>query len=205
MTTFSYLFRVIRKIIRTANKLWLNYIAYIKLWGNGVKFNSSLVCNGIPVVDVHKTAICKIGDNCRINSNIKFNPIGRYSPTFIIVRENAKLIIGNNTGISSSALICQHEIRIGDNVKLGGNVVIYDTDFHSVNFAERTHVESDRGGTIARPVVIEDNVFVGAHSTILKGVTIGKAAVIGACSVVTKDIPANEIWAGNPARFIKVT
>jgi acetyltransferase-like isoleucine patch superfamily enzyme len=52
-------------------------------------------------------------------------------------------------------------------------------------------------------VIIEDNVFIGAHSTILKGVTIGVNSVIGACSVVTKDIPANQIWAGNPARFIR--
>lgn len=52
-------------------------------------------------------------------------------------------------------------------------------------------------------VKIENNVFIGAHTTILKGVTIGSNAIIGACSVITKDIPANEIWAGNPARFIK--
>ena len=52
-------------------------------------------------------------------------------------------------------------------------------------------------------MIIEDNVFIGAHSTILKGVTIGQNSIIGACSVVTKNIPPNEIWAGNPAKFIK--
>ena len=52
-------------------------------------------------------------------------------------------------------------------------------------------------------MTIKDNAFIGSHSTILKGVTIGENAVIGACSLVSKDIPANEIWAGNPIKFIK--
>lgn len=53
------------------------------------------------------------------------------------------------------------------------------------------------------PVIIEDNAFIGARSIILKGVTIGANSIIGAGSVVTKSIPANEIWAGNPAKFIR--
>ena len=53
------------------------------------------------------------------------------------------------------------------------------------------------------PIYIKDNVFIGANATLLKGVTIGENAIVGACSVITKDVPANEIWAGNPAKFIK--
>ena len=52
-------------------------------------------------------------------------------------------------------------------------------------------------------MIIEDNVFIGAHSTILKGVRISKNSIVGACSVVSKNIPPNEIWAGNPIKFIK--
>ena len=52
-------------------------------------------------------------------------------------------------------------------------------------------------------VVIEDNVFIGAHTTILKGVKIGKNSIIGSCSLVSKEIPPNEVWGGNPAKFIK--
>lgn len=52
-------------------------------------------------------------------------------------------------------------------------------------------------------IVIGENVFIGAGTTVLKGVRIGDNAVIGSCSVVTRDVPDNEIWGGNPARFIK--
>jgi len=56
---------------------------------------------------------------------------------------------------------------------------------------------------IKKPVIIEDNVFIGAHSLILKGVIIGENSIIGAGSVVTKSIPANQIWGGNPSKFIR--
>jgi acetyltransferase-like isoleucine patch superfamily enzyme len=105
--------------------------------------------------------------------------------------------------MSSTAIVCHNKIEIGDNVNLGGNVVIYDTDFHSLNPIERLNRELDIKGTKTKPVKIGNNVFIGAHSTILKGVFIGDNSVIGACSVVTKNVPENEIWGGNPAKFIK--
>lgn len=61
---------------------------------------------------------------------------------------------------------------------------------------------SELGGATS-PVVIKDGVFIGAHCIILKGVTIGEKSIIGAGSVVTKSIPDGEIWAGNPAKFIR--
>jgi acetyltransferase-like isoleucine patch superfamily enzyme len=178
-------------------------LTFLKLTGNGVQFHRDLKCNGVPVIDVHRTGSCKIGSSCSINSSLKANPIGRYSPTFIIVRNDAKLFIGNCVGMSSTAIICHNEINIGNNVKFGGNVVIYDTDFHSLDKIQRRLPFEDRKNTVTKKVIIEDDVFIGAHSTILKGVNIGAGSIIGACSVVTKSIPANEIWAGNPAKFIK--
>lgn len=64
-------------------------------------------------------------------------------------------------------------------------------------------MEMDKINTNNKPVIIGDNVFIGAHSTILKGVTVGNNSIVGACSVVTRSIPENEIWGGNPAKFIK--
>ena len=85
---------------------------------------------------------------------------------------------------------------------IGGGVCIYDTDFHPLSSVDRL---KDNAEKIASGAVnIEENAFIGANCTVLKGVTIGKNSIIGACSVVTKNIPPNEIWAGNPAKFIKL-
>lgn len=203
MTVFSFFFRATRKITFQLRIIFEKKYTHIILKGNGVKFNSSLVCNGIPQIDVHRTATFTIGNACIINSGLVYNPIGRYTPSFFMVRENATLKIGNNVGISSAALICQKEIIIDDNVKIGGGVCIYDTDFHSLNPSLRLDNNADQQDKKSNAVHIKSNVFIGAHSTILKGVTIGENAIIGACSVVARDVPDNEIWAGNPARFIK--
>ena len=85
---------------------------------------------------------------------------------------------------------------------IGGGCTIVDTDFHSLNPLDWFTFKDD-ANRVSKEVVIGDNVFIGMKTIILKGVHVGNNVVIGAGSVVTKDIPDNEIWAGNPARFIK--
>ena len=117
------------------------------------------------------------------------------------VDRNSEIIIGDNVGISQPALISHCSIRIGDNVKLGGTCVL-TTDFHSLDPIIRASSEDQKHRKSA-PVTIEHDAFIGARCIILKGVTIGENSIVGAGSVVTKSIPANEIWAGNPAIFIR--
>ena len=138
-----------------------------------------------------------------MNNRESSNPIGRFNRCSIIVGKKGDLIIGDNVGMSSTAIVCHNRIEIGNNVNIGGNVVIYDTDFHSINPQDRLYRKKDIENTKTKPVKIGNNAFIGAHSTILKGVTIGNNSVVGACSVVTKSIPENEIWGGNPAKKIK--
>ena len=105
--------------------------------------------------------------------------------------------------MSSIGIVCHEKIEIGNNVKIGGNVIIYDTDFHSLKADDRKNGVIDRANTKTKPVLIADNAFIGGHTTILKGVRIGNNSIIGACSLVTRSVPNNEIWAGNPAIKIR--
>ena len=129
------------------------------------------------------------------------NPIGGDVKTILFAKNNATITIGDNTGISNSALVAVDSIAIGNNVLIGGNCKIYDNDFHSLDFDERMGTV-DLGVKHA-PVVIKDGAFIGAHTIVLKGVTIGERSIVGAGSVVSRSIPDYEIWAGNPAKFIK--
>lgn len=128
------------------------------------------------------------------------NPIANNLQADVYVEPGAALTIGNNVGMSSTRLWIHKSARIGNNVKIGGCVLITDTDAHPMDYMAR---RSSNEGTKSAPVVIEDDVWIGAHCIILKGVTIGARSIIGAGSVVTKSIPADCVAAGNPCRVIK--
>lgn len=201
MNLLFYLFKFIKKtnecIARKANKLDTKFLFYC----NNIKHNN-FTTNGKPYVMVARGGRCTIGKNFAMNNGIEGNPIGSYRKCTLFVDRNAILTIGNHVGISQTALICHKSITIGNYVKIGGGVCIYDTDFHSLD-PEIRKSKDDLKHRIEKPVVIKDNAFVGAHSIILKGVTIGENSIIGAGSVVTKSVPDNQIWAGNPAKFIR--
>lgn len=158
---------------------------------------------GVPFISVTSGSKFIIGQNFKMNNTLASNPIGRHQRCIFFIGNNATLIIGDNVGMSQTAIVCHKKITLGNNIKIGGGVCIYDTDFHSLDFKKRAIPELDKKDTVVKEVIIMDNVFIGAHSIILKGVTIGENSIIGAGSVVTKNVPSNEIWAGNPAKFIK--
>lgn len=195
------LFKGFRKIKRILVRPIYTPYAYLSFYLNNVKIKNGLKVAGFIKVDVTRRGKVNIGQNLNINSGNNFNVIGRQQKTIFWVEGELK--IGDNVGMSATAIICNYIINIGNNVMIGGNTVIYDTDFHALDASIRNDKTLDRDNAIKKEVTIGDNVFIGAHSTILKGVKIGDNAIIGACSVVTKSIPANEIWGGNPAQFIK--
>lgn len=199
-----FIYRGVRKIYYLLNYSIGYALTVIRLKGNGVRYGKNLKSYGSPRIDVWNGGKLSIGNNVSFNNGNRYNVIGRQQPCYFVVRSGAELTIGDNTGMSATAIVCTEKIYIGNFVKIGGNSVIYDTDFHSLDPQQRSVIGSDLRNTKNMPVIIGDHVFIGAHSTILKGVQIGNNSIIGSGSVVTKNIPSNEIWGGNPARFIKV-
>jgi acetyltransferase-like isoleucine patch superfamily enzyme len=119
--------------------------------------------------------------------------------TFRVGRD-AELSIGDGCGLSNSTLVAVNRIVIHEQTLIGGGCDIYDNDFHPVVLEDRLQWKRPRSA----PIEIGPRAFVGSHTIILKGVTIGEGAVIGAGSVVTRDVPPFEVWGGRPARFIAV-
>lgn len=142
------------------------------------------------------------GDNVYINSNKWINPVGLSSSTYICVNPNAVISIGNNVKISNSLLFAFNSITLEEDVMIGGGCQILDNDFHSMNYEIRKTV-LDQDYVNSKPITIKRGAFVGAMSIVLKGVTIGEESIIAAGSVVTKNVPAYQVWGGNPAAFIK--
>ncbi len=165
---------------------------FINFTAHSAKVGDKVVIRGRLRLYGHGKVV--IGDRVRINSCYRMNPIGGNLFASIYTTQGAMISIGDDTGISNAALYAAERIEIGKRVKIGGGVCIYDTDFHSLNYRKRGQPpETD---VKVSPVIIEDDVFVGAQSIVLKGVRIGARSIVGAGSVVTKDIPSDEVWGG---------
>ncbi|HGN9470599.1 TPA: DapH/DapD/GlmU-related protein [Providencia stuartii] len=175
----------------------MKLIIFILLKICRINYESLPVIKGIPLIK--NKGVIKLGKCVTLISGIIYNPVGG-NKTIISVNKNAKLTIGHKTGISNSIIYCRKEISIGCDVYIGANVHIYDTDFHSIDIKSRL-TEGDQG--ISKKITIEDGVFIGAHSIILKGSHIGKNCVIGAGSVVTGKLDNDSVYAGNPIKLIK--
>lgn len=141
-----------------------------------------------------------IGDNCEIHGELYCEGAGR-------------LVIGNNTTIRYQSFIgCVDSIIIGNDVIISNNIKIIDSNNHPTSPKERRALcescdfNSEQWAwsySQHNPVIIEDNVWVGENSRVLKGVTIGRGSIVACCSVVTKDVPPYSIVAGNPAIVVK--
>ena len=176
---------------RTCN--YINFVHHRVLWGKNLKIRG--------FINLYGRGKIEIGNNVIVNSSMSSNPIGGSSTTIYNTFRNGSIIIKNNVGMSNVALCAMKSIVIEEDVMLGGGVKIYDTDFHSIPYNCR--MEYPDKNIKIKPVLIKKGSFIGTDAIILKGVTIGEKSVIGARSVVTSDVPDGEIWAGNPAKFIK--
>jgi acetyltransferase-like isoleucine patch superfamily enzyme len=177
------------------------------VWGRwvlrsyGVQFGEGLRLGSPPVIQKHPDAIIRLGRNVVILNTLTQNPAGVFQATVLAAcRPGAELIIGNDVGISGATLYAWKRLEIGDGVLVGAGAVVYDTDFHSLDAGQRRRNDNSQVGVA--PVVIEPDVWLGARSMVLKGVRIGRGAVVAAGAIVTKDVPAGTIVAGVPAKVV---
>lgn len=167
----------------------------------GVPWATGLRILGMPLLQRHRGSQIRIGEGSVLRSWESSNPLAPFHPVVLATRSaNARIIIGNYFGMTGGSIVAAEQVEIGNSVLVGANVIIADTDFHPISAEER---QRDAQAGAVRPIVIEDNVFIGANSIVLKGVRIGAGSVIGAASVVTFDIPPNVVAAGNPARPLR--
>ena len=198
---FSKLRSLIFSFLTVITTLYCRFIFSLK----GVNYGKNIKFFGFSRVSrAYKSSIV-IGDNCNFRSGYFFNRMGINKKCYIVtLKKGAEIKVigvggggGNDAGLSGAVVTCAGKVTIGNNVLLGAESFITDYDWHGIT------PDSRRKPPSPKEVVIGDNVWLGYKAIVLKGVTIGKNSVIGANSVVTKDIPENVIAAGNPCKVVR--
>jgi len=195
----NFIFRFFSKIIDSfRNRLRLCNIASL---GEFSTNDLALFKAGVSFGYCVNPAECAIhvGSRSLVNGTINFE------------RSNARLQIGRNTGINGGTMfVLTDRITIGNNVWISFDCLMLDHDGHAPDRAIRRQDLPDflegrpKDWSVVRraPISIEDDVWIGARAIILKGVTVGRASIVGAGAVVTKDVPPYSIVGGNPATII---
>jgi len=197
----------IARFLRIPRRLRMIYYIHwnrLKFSFCGIKFEEGMNVYNKIYVNVHPTAQVSIGHNFTFSSGAAFNPLSRNIRGCIFAEAKSNIIIGDNVAISSATLWAKESVQIGNNVKIGSDCILLDTDAHNLDYIIRRDSSRDTFTAKSTPIIIEDDVLIGTRCIILKGVTIGARSVIGSGSIVTKSIPADCIAAGNPCKVIKV-
>ena len=168
---------------------------------HGVAWGRDWKVFGRPILQRHRGSRIDLGDGLTLRSWSRSNPLAPTTPVVLSTRRaDAVIDVGTDCGFTGTTLVAADRIAIGDRVLVGGNASIVDFDFHPLTPERRAE---DINAGAAAPIVIEDDVFVGMEALILKGVTIGEGAVVGAGAVVTQDVPPRTVVAGNPAQVVR--
>jgi acetyltransferase-like isoleucine patch superfamily enzyme len=194
---------MIKLIWRALQKRWWRLSVPVRLRQLGVEQGDSIMCYGMPIVSMAPNSSIRIADRVVLTSHSAFTALGVSRPCVLrTMRPEARIEIAADTGCSGLTVCAAVSVIIGRECLIGADVLIADNDFHAINPVNRRYNRTE-SEIVAKPVVIGDNVFIGARSMILKGVRIGDNSVIGAGSVVSSDIPSGVIAAGVPARVLR--
>ena len=179
-----------------SSPLWL-----LELRMRGIQFTSPIALVGQPICSRYPGSFISLGSGVTLDSAIRSNRLGGFSPCVVrTVTPTARIRLGDRVGLSNSVIVAGNSIEIGEDTLLGSGVMVLDNDFHVMGTGFSWVSECSIN---SKPIKIGRGCFIGSRSMILKGVTLGDRAVIGAGAVVTKDVPAYSVAAGNPARIVR--
>lgn len=168
---------------------------------HGVRWGKRWRIFGLPRFQLHRGSTLQLGDGLQLRSWPASNPLTPNHPVVFATRSaNAVIRVGADCGFTGVTLVAADRIEIGDRVLVGANATIVDTDFHPLD-PERRRADINAGKSA--PVVIEDDVFIGMNALILKGVRLGAGCVVGAGSVVSRDVAPGTTVSGNPAKPVR--
>lgn len=198
---------IYNKLIKVFRKLFPSKINFdgLVIGKSSILLSDSRIDFRVSKDDRHYVSI---GEKCLINAQ------------FIFESNLGFISIGDNVHIGGAQLISRNCIEIANDVTMAWDIVIYDHNSHSINWEDRQYdnfqcyqdynnfggnniVNKNWTKVISKPIKIESKVWIGFGVTILKGITIGEGAVVGAKSVVTKDVPPWTVVVGNPAKVVK--
>jgi acetyltransferase-like isoleucine patch superfamily enzyme len=167
----------------------------------GCKPDKGFRTSGSCSFKARKARSIQIARNVTLLGGWRSNRVGLTNPVLLQTFGDGRIEIGENSGGSGIVISSRSHVQIGKNVNLGGNVRVFDHDFHALDpVKRRLPFKQQEPFVRSSPIHIGDDVFIGANAMILKGVTIGTRTIVAAGSVVFHgDYPADVILTGNPA------
>lgn len=205
ITIINFLYLKLFKNLKSINSTF--YLTKIINNKNSLLFNNSKIEKTLFNIDnnyvkIDNSYLSEVSVNIKGENNqlIIKNGVKLRKATINIRGNNCKVIIGENTTFGGVRIInvgIDNDIIIGRNCLFSDNIEIWASDTHSI-FDENGFMINNE-----KPIIIEDNVWVGAYVKILKGVKIGKGSIIGINSLLTKDIEEKTLCAGNPIKILK--
>lgn len=194
---------VLDRIWRKVTMAWYKFRSPFLAWMWGVRYDKAVLFQGRTIIRTRRVGEISLGEYVVFNSQTLTNLVGLMGPNVLDTSGGGRITVGDHSGFSSAVISSRSEIQIGCRVKVGGNVRIFDHDFHSVDAKIRC-TPDDRLHIKTAPVIIEDDVFVGTNAVILKGTKIGARSIVAAGSVVFGlQIPPDSLVKGSPAQIIR--
>ena len=190
---------VVLKIKRLIARQLYGFRTRVLCYMWGVKAGTKVRFIGRTLIRNRRKGAISLGNSVVLNSNTELNPVGLINPNILDTLLGGNIAIDDFTGASAVVISSAVSVKIGKNCMIGGNVRIFDHDFHPLEYMARRPPQ-DVTKIRKKEVEIGDDCFIGTNVTILKGTKIGSRSIVAAGSVVFGLIvPPNSLVRGNPA------